>query len=53
MLSCILGRRDDEDRGEDYERGWETLAKRTRSANIGEVLAFDEDGWRIIVEVDA
>ena len=40
-----------EDRGEEYESKWESLAKRAKELEIDEVLSFDEHAWRIVAEV--
>lgn len=40
-----------EDRGEEYERKWEALAKLAEELEIDEVLEFDEHAWRIVAEV--
>ena len=41
---------DKEDRGEDYENEWRKLIEQTKTAEVGDVLAFDEVAARIIKE---
>lgn len=48
----ILGQLNREDRGEEYEREWETLSERSKSAMLGEEFEFDERKWRIAEEQD-
>jgi hypothetical protein len=48
LANCILAQLDREDRGTEYEREWESLAERAATAEVGEVLVFDERGWRIV-----
>ncbi|MBO7689042.1 MAG: hypothetical protein J6V72_21870 [Kiritimatiellae bacterium] len=52
LADSILSRLDDEDRGEEFEAEWRALAERARTADVGDVLAFDERGWRIVEETD-
>jgi len=40
-----------EDRGDEYERGWNALMERSKGAEVGDVLAFDEFAARIVEEV--
>lgn len=37
-----------EDRGEEFEAEWEALADEAKTADVGDVLSFDERGWRIV-----
>ena len=48
MAEAILSQINGEDRGEEYEREWEAAAERAKSAEVGDVVSFDERGWRII-----
>lgn len=48
LADAILSRLDDEDRGEEFEAEWRALAERAKASDVGDVLAFDERGWRIV-----
>lgn len=52
LADAILSRLDHEDRGEEFENEWRSLAERAKSADVGDVLAFDERGWRIVEVAD-
>ena len=50
----ILAQNNREDRGEVYEREWEALAERAKTAEIGEEFEFEHDArkWRITEDKD-
>lgn len=47
MATAILANLDTEDRGEEYEAGWKSLAESARKAEMDDVLEFDERAWKI------
>lgn len=47
MATAILANVDTEDRGEEYESGWKSLAESARKAEMDDVLEFDEKAWKI------
>lgn len=40
----------EDDRGEEYEAEWEALAGEAKTAEVGDVISFDECAWRIVEE---
>lgn len=48
MAEMIGARIDCEDRGEEFESEWQRLADRAKTAEVGDVLEFDERAWRIV-----
>lgn len=52
LADAILLQLDDEDRGEEFEAEWRALAERAKAADVGDVLAFAERGWRIVEVAD-
>lgn len=43
---------DEDDRGEEYEAEWEALAGEAKTAEVGDVISFDERAWRIVEDVE-
>ena len=41
-----------DDRGEEYEREWDDCARQAKSADVGDVISFDEFAVRICKESD-
>ena len=52
LVDAILSRLDYEDRGGEFENEWRSLAERAKAVDVGDVLAFDERGWRIVEVAD-
>lgn len=48
LIECIASHHEREDRGEIYEREWESLMEQAKEAEVGDVIAFDENAWRIV-----
>ena len=48
IVDAIASLQDREDRGEDFERGWEDLSARADELDVDEILEFDEHAWRIV-----
>ena len=48
IADCISSHHNREDRGEDYEREWESLMEQAKNADVFDVLSFDENAWRIV-----
>ena len=52
MADLFAAKHDRDDRGEEFEREWERLIDRAKTAEVGEVLSFDEFAARIVEEED-
>lgn len=50
LADIFAAKHDGEDRGEDYEREWLRLIEQSKTAEVGDVLCFDEFAARIVVE---
>lgn len=52
LANIFAAKHDREDRGEGYEREWLRLIEQSKTAEVGDVLCFDEFAARIIRDVD-